>query len=69
MAAPLFLFAKSMRRGTHGTKPRQQPPSAWQASFNPSQPDLPALAKLSSTLSDLEYLLSAIWLWLSAKWL
>jgi hypothetical protein len=29
-------------------------PSTWQASINPSQPDLPALAKLSSALSDLE---------------
>jgi hypothetical protein len=54
MVGPLFLSVGSRRRGTHGTKPRQQPPIAWQASFNPSQLDLPALVKLLSALSDLE---------------
>jgi hypothetical protein len=54
MVGPLFLFAESKRRGTHGTKPHQQPSSAWQARFNPSQPNLSALAKLLSALSDWE---------------
>jgi hypothetical protein len=49
--SPLFLFAKSRRRGAHGTKPHQQPPSAWQASFTFN---IPALEKLSSALSNLE---------------
>jgi hypothetical protein len=39
---------------THGTKPRQQPLSAWQVSYNPDQPDLPVLAMLPSALFDLE---------------
>jgi hypothetical protein len=43
---PLFLSAESKRCGTHGTKPHQWPLSAWQASFNPSQSDLPALGKV-----------------------
>jgi hypothetical protein len=30
------------------------PPSDWHVSFNPSQSGLPALAKFSSALSDLE---------------
>jgi hypothetical protein len=54
MVGPLLFSAESKRCGTHGTKPHQQPPSVWQASFNPNQPDLPALAKLPSALSDLE---------------
>jgi hypothetical protein len=33
----LFLSAESRRCGTHGTKPRQRPPS---------QPDLPALGEV-----------------------
>jgi hypothetical protein len=45
-SSPLFLSAKSKRFGTHGTKPHQQPPSAWQVSINPSQPDLPALGEV-----------------------
>jgi hypothetical protein len=51
---PLFISAKSRRRGIHGTKPRQWPPSAWQVIFNPDQSVLPALVKLSSALFDLE---------------
>jgi hypothetical protein len=51
---PLFLCVESRRHGTHVTKPHQQPLSAWQANFNPNQPDLSALVKLSSALSDLE---------------
>jgi hypothetical protein len=30
---PLFVLSKSIWRGTHGTKPHQQPLSAWQRSF------------------------------------
>jgi hypothetical protein len=45
--SPLFLSVESTRRGTHGTKPHQQPPSAWQASFNPSQLDLPILGEVA----------------------
>jgi hypothetical protein len=47
MVGPLLLSAKSRRCGTHGTKSRQQPKSAWQASFNPSQPDLPAFGEVA----------------------
>jgi hypothetical protein len=47
LVAPLFLSAESKKRGTHGTGPHQQPPSAWQASFNPSQPDLPAYGEVA----------------------
>jgi hypothetical protein len=54
MVGPLFHFDESMRYGTHGTRPRQQLPSVWQASFNPNQSDLHALVKLSSALSNLE---------------
>jgi hypothetical protein len=54
MVGPLFLSAESRRHGTYGTKPHQWPLSAWQKSFNPNQPDLPALVKWLSTLSDME---------------
>jgi hypothetical protein len=57
MVGPLFLSSRSKRGGTHGTRPRQQPPSAWQAIFGPNQPGIPVLAKLSSALSDLEWLI------------
>jgi hypothetical protein len=50
----MFLSGKSKRCGTHGTKAHQQPPSAWPASLNPDQLDLPTLVKLSSGLSDWE---------------
>jgi hypothetical protein len=55
----MSLLARVLRssgptHGTHGTKPRQWPLSTWQTSFNPNQPDLPALAKWSSALSDME---------------
>jgi hypothetical protein len=46
MVSPLFLSAEFRRHGTRGTKSHQQPLSAWQASFNPSQPDLPALGEV-----------------------
>jgi hypothetical protein len=57
---PLSLSTESRRRGTHGTKPCQQPSSAWQESFNPDQPNLTVLAKLSSVLFDLEQLVECI---------
>jgi hypothetical protein len=43
---PPCSSAESRRRGIHGTKPHQQPSSAWQASFNTSQSDLPALGEV-----------------------
>jgi hypothetical protein len=43
---PPFLLVETRRCGTHGIIPRQQPPSAWQASFNPSQPDLPTYGEV-----------------------
>jgi hypothetical protein len=43
----LFLSAESRRCDTHGTRPHQQPPSAWQASFNPSQPGPPACGEVA----------------------
>jgi hypothetical protein len=57
MVAPLFLSAESRRLGTHGIKPHQQPPSAWQASFGLDYVDLPNLMKLPSALFDLEQLI------------
>jgi hypothetical protein len=56
MVGPLVLSTKSRRLGTYGTKPRQQPPSAWQASFSLDYSNLPVLAKLPSALFDLEQL-------------
>jgi hypothetical protein len=47
MIGPLFLTVESRRRGTYGIKLCQQPPSAWQASFNPSQPVLPVLGEVA----------------------
>jgi hypothetical protein len=47
---PPFLSVESRRRGTHGIKPRQQPPSVWQVSFNPSQPDLSARGEVARVL-------------------
>jgi hypothetical protein len=44
---PLFLSVESRRCGTHGTKPHQQSLSAWQASFNPSQSDLPTFGEVA----------------------
>jgi hypothetical protein len=52
--SPLFLSVESRRCGIYGTKPIQQLPSAWQASFNPDQSNLHVLMKLSSVLFDLE---------------
>jgi hypothetical protein len=47
----MFLSTKSRRRGTHGgTKLRQQPLSAWQVSFNPSQLVLPVLSRSCQVL-------------------
>jgi hypothetical protein len=57
---PLFLSTESRRCSTHGTKPRQQPSSAWQGSFNPDQLDHPVLVKLPSALFDLEQLVECI---------
>jgi hypothetical protein len=54
MVGPVFLSAESRRLGTHGTKPRQQPLSAWQASFGLDYADLPNSTKLPSALFDLE---------------
>jgi hypothetical protein len=50
MVGPLFPSFESRRLGTHGTKPRQQPPSAWQASLGLDYSNLPFLAKLLSAL-------------------
>jgi hypothetical protein len=50
MEGPLFLSTNSKRCGTLGTKLRQQPPSAWQASLV-----FLSLAKLSSALSNLDW--------------
>jgi hypothetical protein len=47
MVGPMFLSAESRRRDTHGTKPHQQLLSAWQAIFNPSQPDLLARGEVA----------------------
>jgi hypothetical protein len=47
MVGPLFLSPESSRCGTHSTRSRQQPPSAWQASFNPSQPVLPVCGEVA----------------------
>jgi hypothetical protein len=44
---PMFLLAESRRCGTQGTRPCQQPPSAWQVIFNPSQPDLPSCGEVA----------------------
>jgi hypothetical protein len=43
MVGPLYLLSESSQHGTHGTKPHQQPPSAWQVSFGlkNSNPPLP----------------------------
>jgi hypothetical protein len=38
---PPFLLSESNRLGTHGTKPRQQPPSAWQVNFGFEKSNLP----------------------------
>jgi hypothetical protein len=53
---PLFLFVESRILVTHGTKPHQQPPSAWQAGFSLDYPDLLVLAKLPHALFDMEQL-------------
>jgi hypothetical protein len=57
MAAPLFLSTESRRFGTHGTKPHQQPPSAWQENFGLDYSDLPILATLPSALFNFEQLI------------
>jgi hypothetical protein len=53
LVGPLFLSAESKRHRTHGTRPHQQPPSAWQVGFNPSQSDLPACGEVASAPFDL----------------
>jgi hypothetical protein len=55
MVDPLFLLFKSSRHGTHGTKPHQQSPSAWQVSFLVLKIQTFLLqVKLLTTLSYLE---------------
>jgi hypothetical protein len=65
----MFLSFESRTHGTHGAKPHQQAPSAWQVSFNPSQPDLPAHGKVVEFSVRLRILVSAIGLSSSAKWI
>jgi hypothetical protein len=43
---PLFLLFESILRGTHGTKPYHQPPSAWQRSFSLENSSLPTLGEV-----------------------
>jgi hypothetical protein len=59
---PLFLLSKSIRCGTHGTKPRQEPPSAWQVSFGFENSNLPLLqvATDSRTKSIKEFIRESI---------
>jgi hypothetical protein len=41
MVGPPILLSESSQSGTHGTKPRQQPLSAWQVSLYPESSNIP----------------------------
>jgi hypothetical protein len=67
LGMPLFLSAESKRRGTHGIHPRQQPPSAWQASLDHINQIFLLQRSCRVLHPTWNNLLSVVWLWSSAK--
>jgi hypothetical protein len=45
--SPRLLFYESSQSGTHGTKPRQQPPNSWQVIFGLKNSILPPLVEVT----------------------